>query len=272
MLCLALPFWYTSIFAPGGGTPRAFGRSVERVNMESFLFGIVLGVVLPSLFYLSIRRGRARGKGLTPPAREVHTFVTGLKAVGDLSVFRARTKEIITASDHWFGEFGKKYMSWLLSTKQMTMIFEFDVDFRYNLLSPELEVTSDASGAYYITLPPCHHEVRIIDMRVHSEGKTEFLPWLMPDLVGRFLTGGFSVEAKNQLIAEAKEEAARLASGLVAAAQADAQNSARKTLEVVSRGFGVDQIAVHFLPSGEFRPKVDASVIERIAESSSGAE
>lgn len=240
--------------------------------MESFLFGIVIGVVLPTLFYISVIRRRARGKALARPTREVHSFVTGLRAVGDLSVFRARTKEIITASDHWFGEFGKKYMSWLLSTKQMTMIFEFDVDFRYNLLSQKLEVTGEPSGAYYITLPPCHHEVRIIDMRVHSEGKTEFLPWLMPDLVGRFLTGGFSVEAKNQLIVEAKEEAARLASGLVAAAQADAQNSARKTLEVVARGFGVDQIAIHFLPSGEFKPRVDASAIERIAESPSDTE
>lgn len=151
----------------------------------------------------------------------------------------------------------------------MTMIFEFDVDFRYNLLSQELEVVQEGTETYYITLPPCHYEVRIIDMRVHSEGKTELLPWLMPDLVGRFLTGGFSVEAKNQLIAEAKQEATRLASGLVAAAQADAQNSARKTLEVVARGFGVEQVAVHFLPSAEFRPKVDASVIERIAETTS---
>ncbi len=234
--------------------------------METFIVGLFIGVALAAIFYLSLRKTRAR-RASAPATTQVHSFVTDLRAVGELSVYRARTKEIITASDHWFGEFGKKYLSWLLSTKQMTMIFEFDVDFRYDLLSPELEVTHDHTGTYFITLPPCRYEVRIIDMRVHSEGKTEFLPWLLPDLVGRFLTGGFSVEAKNQLIAEAKQEATRLAGNLVGAAQMDAQKSARKTIEVLSRGFGAPRIAVHFLPTIEFKPSVDASVIERIAES-----
>jgi len=73
-------------------------------------------------------------------------------------------------------------------------------------------------------VPPCRHEVLIRDLRIHSEDKSELLPWLMPDLLGRFFTGGFSVEAKNQLIAESRQESRRFAAQLVRKADADNPN------------------------------------------------
>ena len=115
---------------------------------------------------------------------------------------------------------------------------EFDVDFRYDLTDPRFQATSLGDGDYKVVLPPTQHEVLIRDMRIHSEGKTDFLPWLMPDLLGRFFTGGFSVEAKNKLIAETREEAKRFAGALVRKATSEAQSSATRTLDMLGRSFG----------------------------------
>lgn len=229
--------------------------------METFLVGLVIGIGATAFFWLSMRRKRSpRTAG---PTHVIQSFVTQARAVAELSVYRIRTKEIITASDHWLGEFGKKYLTWLFSKKHMTMIFEFVVDFRYNLTSPDFDVEAGDRGECRITVPAPNHEVQIVDMLVHSEGKTELLPWLMPDLLERVFTGNSSVEEKNRLIAEAKQEAHRLAARLVAEYQRDAQNSASRTLETMARGFGLEDLTIHFLPAGEFRPHVDASNIER---------
>ncbi|MFH1679805.1 MAG: DUF4230 domain-containing protein [Candidatus Eisenbacteria bacterium] len=229
--------------------------------MEGFLIGLVVGLIVAGFFYVQVRRARSRAP--SAPAVVVQSFITGARAVAELSVYRIRTKEIITTSDHWLGGFGKRYLSWLFSNKQMTMIFEFVIDFRYNLQSPEFTAAGDEREGWRVTLPPPSYDVQILNMLLHSEGKTELLPWLMPDIIGRFFTGGFSVEDKNRLIAEAKVEAARLASTLVDQYQGDARASARRTLEMMARGFGLEKIAVDFVPSREFRPEVDASPIEK---------
>ncbi|MFH1278544.1 MAG: DUF4230 domain-containing protein [Candidatus Eisenbacteria bacterium] len=229
--------------------------------MEAFLIGLVIGVGASAFFWLRTRRKRT--PRAAEPAMVVQSFVTQARAVAELSVYRIRTKEIITASDHWLGEFGKKYLTWLFSKKHMTMIFEFVVDFRYSLTSPDFGVELDGGGECRITVPAPNHEVQIMDMLVHSEGKTELLPWLMPDLLERVFTGNSSVDEKNRLIAEAKQEAHRLAARLVQQYERDAQLSATRTLETMARGFGLDRLSIHFLPAGEFRPHVDASNIER---------
>jgi hypothetical protein len=189
-----------------------------------------------------------------------------MRAVGELSVFRIMTKEVITASDHWFGEFGKKYLAWLLSSQRMTLIIEFDVDFRYDLTDPVFQVQRMGEDDYRILLPPCRHEVLIRDMRIHSEDKPELLPWLMPDLLGRFFTGGFSVEAKNKLIAETRQEASRFAGALVQKATAEAQASARRTLTMLAQGLGAWHVDFEFSKAEGFQPTIDTSRLEGPAE------
>ena len=49
-------------------------------------------------------------------------------------------KEIVTSVDHVWGDIGKKYFSWMLSEKKLAMVFEFEVDFVYNLLSKDFKV------------------------------------------------------------------------------------------------------------------------------------
>jgi hypothetical protein len=157
------------------------------------------------------RRGR-RKSGKVANAITHESFITSMKAVGELNVFRIMTKEVITASDHWLGEFGKKYLNWLLSEQRITLVIEFDVDFKYNLDDPRFSINKTGDeNSFEIIMPPCNHEVRIRDMRIHSEDKTELLPWLMPEVIGRVFTGGFSVEAKNKLISETRVQASRFA-------------------------------------------------------------
>ena len=223
-----------------------------------FAGGLVVTLVAWGVWRLA-RRGRRRQRAATVT---YESFITSMKAVGELSVFRIMTKEVITASDHWFGEFGKKYLNWLLSTQRITLVIEFDVDFRYDLTDPAFGVERRGEGAFVMRMPPCRHEVLIRDMRIHSEDRTELLPWLMPDLLGRFFTGGFSVEAKNKLINETRVQASRFAGELVAKAGGEAQKSAARTLTMLAQGLGAWRVDFDFTASGEFHPSVDTSRLE----------
>jgi len=206
-----------------------------------------------------------RKRGTATPARLTHeSFVTSMRAVGELSVFRIMTKEVITASEHWFGEFGRKYLNWLLSERRITLVIEFDVDFRYDLNDPRFQISREQENSFVLTLPPCRHDVLIRDMHIHSEDNTELLPWIVPDVVGRVFTGGFSVEAKNKLIAETRDQASGFAGELVAKATGEAQRSASQTLSMLAQGLGAERVDVHFLPGGEFAPEVDTSQLETI--------
>ena len=229
-----------------------------------FAGGLLLAVVAWGVWRLA-RRGRGKQKG---PAADItyESFITSMRAVGELNVFRIMTKEVITASDHWFGEFGKKYLNWLLSSKRITLVIEFDVNFRYDLTDPAFAIDRLGDAAFKIILPPCKHEVLIRNMRIHSEDKTELLPWLMPDLLGRFFTGGFSVEAKNKLIAETRDQAVRFAGDLVAQATGEAQRSAANTLTMLAQGLGAWRVDFDFTTNGGFHPKVDTSPLEKPPE------
>lgn len=234
--------------------------------MSGFFSGLGIGLLAAAVAAVTWRIAR-RGSGRKPVAKTgVQSFVTSMQAVGELSVFRIMTKEVITASDHWLGEFGSKYLSWLLSSQRITLIMEFDVDFRYDLNDPALVCTAAGDGRYRMKLPPCRHEVLIRDLRIHSEDKPELLPWLMPDLLGRFFTGGFSVEAKNHLIAETRQESRRFAGELVRKAGSEAQASAARTLRTLAAGFGARELELEFTPAPEFAPKVDSTPIEKIAQ------
>ena len=225
-------------------------------------FGGGLVVALTALVVWRLaRRTRRRDPGR--PTLEIQHFVTSMRAVGQLSVFRVMTKEVITASDHWLGEFGKKYLHWLLSSRRITLIIEFDVDFRYDLEDAAFAIERLGEQGVRFRLPPCQHEVLIRDLRVHSEDNTELLPWLMPEMLNRFLAGGFSPDAKNRLIQETRLEAARFAGGLVQKATAEAQASARRTLTTLAQGLGAHRVEFEFQPPHvPFSPTVDSTPLE----------
>lgn len=226
-----------------------------------FAGGLVCALVAWGVWKFA-RRGRSGRKEAEVVSRE--SFITSMKAMGELNAFRIMTKEVITASDHWFGEFGRKYLKWLLSEQRITLVIEFDVDFRYDLNDPQFNIIRRTEGDFLLIVPPCRHEVRIRDMHIHSEDRTELMPWLMPEVIGRVFTGGFSVEAKNKLISETKSQASLFAGELVARTTAEAERSAAGTLSRLAQGLGAGRVDFEFLSAGDFRPEVDTTNLENL--------
>ena len=193
--------------------------------MNDFFAGMVLAAIVGLLLFFWLWRRKSR------PAKETRIFssIERLRAIGQLSVYKVMTKEIVTETDHSWGEIGARYLSWVLSNKKMAMIFEFVIDFRYNLQSPDFEIDETGPGRYVIAMPPCDYEVHIRDIRFYDEQGSKLFPWLLPDLLNGFLGNGFSEEDKNKLVDAAKNHAEKQALELINNIQSEVQKSAKST-------------------------------------------
>lgn len=229
--------------------------------MNEFFIGIVVTLVVVGVlwFWLKLKKNQ--------PAQEIRVFssIEQLRAIGQLSAYKVMTKEIVTETDHTWGEIGTRYLSWVLSQKKMAMIFEFAIDFRYNLQSPKFEITETGEASYAITMPPCDYEVNIRDIRFYDEQGSKLLPWLLPDLLNGFLTSGFSEEDKNKLVDAAKGHAEKQALELINNIQSEVQKSATSTLESISHAFGAENISFTF--STQTTTEVEVAVSEELAAS-----
>ena len=227
--------------------------------MESFFIGMgaALLVVGGLWFWFKLKRNK--------PAQEIRVFssIEQLRAIGQLSAYKVMTKEIVTETDHTWGEVGSRYLSWVLSNKKMAMIFEFVIDFRYDLQSPLFGIEETGEASYAVTMPPCDYEVHIRDIRFYDEQGSKLLPWLLPDLLNGFLTTGFSEEDKNKLVDAAKNHAEKQALELINNIQSEVQKSAKSTLESISHAFGAEHIDFKFVPKGT--PSIEVDVAEQIA-------
>lgn len=228
------------------------------------IISAIIGFVLATAFFLLIRFKRSKGEN-RPGSVSVYATIEKLRSVGELVVFKVITKEIITASDHWFGETGKKYFRWLASDKKVAMIFEFHIDFKYNLQSPDFGVDSFGDKSYRLKLPKCVYESHIKNISFYDEQDAKLLPWLLPQLISRAISDGFSEETKNRLIAEAKTQATKMAEELVLKMQPEVRKSAIRTLEVLARGFGAERVQVEFMEAGPIQEKVDYMPEEAMA-------
>ncbi|VGO15649.1 hypothetical protein PDESU_04234 [Pontiella desulfatans] len=227
--------------------------------MNGFLIGMAATLVLVGAVWIWLKAKKSK------PAKEIRVFssIQQLKAIGQLSVYKVLTKEIVTETDHTWGEFGNRYLGWVLSGKKMAMIFEFEIDFRYNLQSPLFEIKERGEDSYSVTMPPCDYEVHIRDIRFYDEQGTKLLPWLLPDLLNGFISGGFSEEDKNKLVDAAKGHAQKQALELINNIQSEVQKSAKTTLESISRAFGATDIEFNF--STKSAPEIEVAVSEKIA-------
>jgi len=176
----------------------------------------------------------------------IFSSIQQLRSIGQLSVFKAVTKEIVTETDHSWGNFGKKYLSWVLSQKKMAMIFEFEIDFRYDLRRSEFQIAETGPSSFKLTLPPCIYEVHIRDIKFYDEQGSKLMPWLLPDLLNGFLSGGFSEEDKNNLIRSAKNHAEKEARKLIDTLQTEVQSSARAVLQSIGKAFGAQSLDFEF--------------------------
>jgi len=218
----------------------------------ALILAVVLLAMACTALLLALRRARRRAAS---PSTRVYSTIQELRAVGELSVFKAVTKEIVTARDHAFGPSGERWFGWLLSSKKMAVIFEFDLDFTYDLRSPDFRIDPlPAPGAYRFHLPPCRHETRIRNITFYDEQAGRLLPDLLPDLVNRLLGGGFTEEDRNRLMDEARLRADSLADTLANRLSSEVQASARQTLTLLAKSFGAQTLEFDFPASPSSAP------------------
>jgi hypothetical protein len=206
----------------------------------------------------------------------VRSSIDELRAIGELSVFKAVSKDLITHSDHTFGEFGRKYLSWAFTKKKLAMVFEFEMDFRYDLRSDlfrieSLQPATDVGprpgsppppSIASIELPPCRVDVSIRDLAFYDEQRSRLLPWLLPDLVQGFFDGRFSEEDKNRLIGAARAHAMAQAQGLAERYRAQVERSAYTTLAMLVRPLGYPTIQVRFAQRQELSTDVGGPLLD----------
>jgi len=229
--------------------------------MNGFFSGVIVALVVAGALWLWLKLRRNKPAGQT----RIFSSIERLRAIGQLSVYKVMTKEIVTETDHTWGEFGTRYLKWVLSSKKMAMIFEFVIDFRYNLQSPLFKIEEIGAATYSVTLPPCDYEVHIRDIRFYDEQGSKLLPWLLPDLLNGFLSDGFSEEDKNKLVNAAKGHAEKQALELINNMQSEVQKSARTTLESISRAFGAETVEFKFAEQSP--AEVEVGVSDQLAAS-----
>lgn len=191
----------------------------------------------------------ARTRGPTLAVTQAHASLEGMRAVGELSVFKAITKEIVTETDYSFGEFGRKYLRWAFSQKKLAMIFEFQIDFRYDLRSPEFSIESadTASGrAARLHLPPVKAEISVRSLRFYDEQRSKLMPWLLPDLLNGAFGPGFTEDDKNRLLEGAASHAKSHAHTLIEQLRPEVEASARATLIPLAQALGVKNAQLSF--------------------------
>lgn len=216
-------------------------------TLINILIGFVVALIVAGLGILLWRQRRkpeSSGDKIS-----IHASIQKLKAIGQLSVFKVLTKEIVTEIDHSWGEIGKKYLSWVLSGKKMAMIFEFEIDFRYDLRSAEFEIT-ESDGTYTLSMPPCLHETSIRDIQFYDEQKSKLIPWLLPDLINSIFVDGFSEQDRNKLKDAARKAAEAQAESMVISLSSDVEQSARQTLKSLARAFGAENVRFEFPHEG----------------------
>jgi hypothetical protein len=215
--------------------------------MSQSLTILLLSLLCGGLFAgLLLALRRAGGGGKKSLQITATAAIEELKAIGVLSVFKAVTKEIVTARDHSLGALGKRYLEWLITSKKMAMIFEFDIDFLYDLRDPSFSVQEEGGGRYRLQMPRCDYVVHVRNVTFYDEQGGKLLPIILPDAINKILGGGFNEEDRNKLMEEAKAQAEQLAQNLARRLSSEVQTSARQTMEMLAKSFGAASVRIVF--------------------------
>ena len=157
-----------------------------------------------------------------------------LVSIEELRVYRAYMKEIVTSVDHVWGDIGKKYFSWMLSEKKLAMVFEFEVDFVYNLLSKDFKVFDDINGVS-IKMPRCKYDVKIKDFYFYDEQGTRLK--ILPEFLSSIFDGGVSEDEKNELVKMAIKQVEEISKKVAMDIQSDVDRTTKETINNLLLGF-----------------------------------
>jgi hypothetical protein len=195
---------------------------------------------------------RRTGSPVRTETAQIQIFVERLRALGELIVFKAYTKEIVTAAEHWFGAWGKRYLTWLVSNKKMAMVFAFEINFWYDLRSREFNIAPAGEGRFVVKMPRCLYDISIKDISFYDEQRAKFLPWLFPGLLSEAFGAGPNDEDRNRLKDEALKQASVMADRLIRRLGSEIEKSARQTMEMLGKSFGAKSVLVDF---SAFKPE-----------------
>ena len=190
------------------------------------LIGSVIGFVLGFIWYQKKNKTKSN-----PVKFNVGSYLT---RIGELRVYRAYMKEIVTSVDHVWGEIGKKYFSWMLSEKKLAMVFEFEVDFVYNLFSKDFKVEQNQSGLS-VTMPRCKYDVKIKDFYFYDEQGTRLK--ILPEFLSSIFDGGVSEDEKNELVKMAIQQVEEIAKKVAKNIQSDVDKTTKATINNLIMGF-----------------------------------
>ncbi|MCG3197565.1 MAG: DUF4230 domain-containing protein [Candidatus Omnitrophica bacterium] len=236
--------------------------------MDNLLAGILVGCLL-SLFAWLALRGMIRKAPKENPT-EVRANLESLRAVGELVVLKVYTQQIVTRTDHLFGDWGEKWLQWLVSAKKTAMIFDFVVDFRYDLKSPLFRPEVSGNDRIRFTMPPCFYEIQMKDIRIYDEKAAALVPLLLPEWIGQIFGGKFSEKEKNALIRAARQEAEGLARELTQKILGEVQRSAEATLRSIASAMWFKEAEFAFNEGLSMQGTVDLSPIEATAKQAVG--
>ena len=218
--------------------------------MDMAVIGIVAGILCGVVGSVLVRRAFERKKsGGSTPEHQIYSFVENMKSVGELVVFKAFTKEIVTTAENWLGQAGKKYLTWLMSNMKMAMVFQFEINFWYDLRSSDFMVTPAGENRFHVVMPECLYNISIKDISFYDEQSAKLLDWLLPPLISRVFSKDFSEEDKNRLKDEAKLQASAMADQLIKQLSSEIEKSARQTMEMLAKSFGAKSVSVDFSKS-----------------------
>ena len=209
-----------------------------------FLLLFMNFLLLCGIIYIAFIKGKKTSK---EPKSEVTTGILGLKSIGELSVFRIYSKEIVTSTSKAFDDdFLGKILNFPMTEKKIAVIFEFEIDFIYDLLSPEFKISPLGDDKYDILMPPCKYKVYMENIKFYDEQEAKFMPFFLPEFISSKLTGKFSAEEKNSLIKKAQDEAKNLSLKIINDLGGKIHKSATDTLEAIARSFGAKELIFKF--------------------------
>jgi len=221
-------------------------------NVIMFFSGALIAAAFVGIIWY-LKRNRKSGLGNVT----LYSTIEKMESLGTLNVYKVVTKEIVTASDHIFGNFGEKYLRWLISKKKLAMIFTFDIDFSYNLKDSHFGIEELGEGRYLFKMPACRYSLSIKDISFYDEQNGKLLPWLLPDLLASVFSDGFNENDRNSLIKEAKKQVSAIANGMMIELLPDVQKSARTTLEQIAYALNATSIQFDFSDSPTIENTVD---------------
>ncbi|QKF64802.1 DUF4230 domain-containing protein [Campylobacter corcagiensis] len=208
----------------------------------------ILILVLVVVSFLLYRQNLALKKAKEKPKINTRTEITKLKSIGELSVFKIYSKEIVTRKDSPIeSKLWNTLLGWSMTKKQIAVIFEFEIDFIYDLKSRDFSIKELGEGNFKITMPACKYKFSIRDMKIYDEKNSKFMPFLLPDSINGLFGPSFDESEKNQLIDSAKDEIKSMSVKIINDMGDQIHKSASDTLTAIAKNFGANSVEFEFV-------------------------